>query len=265
MKGAVEEALDRAAQLLAGARYLVALVGAGLSAESGIPTFRGPGGLYQTQGSPDTRSYRRFLQDPASWWRQYLDQAADPARAALRRAIERARPNPGHYALAELERLGLLRYTISQNVDGLHYKAGSRRVGEIHGSRMKVRCVACLHRQPRDTVDPSRLPPLCPRCGSPMKSDTVMFGEPIPADVLEECRRHAALSDCMLVAGTSATVYPAAGFPRAVKERGGALIEVNPNPTPLSSMADVVLRGPTGQLLPALVRRVQAYAPGPED
>lgn len=257
MTGQLETSIEAAARLVVASRYVVALTGSGLSAESGIPTFRGPGGLWTRLGEPPMDGYRRFLADPEAWWRGQLEQQPDPARAEFREAIERARPNPGHYALADLETLGVLQCVITQNVDDLHFKAGARSVLEVHGNRTRLRCIACESRWSRDQFAIQELPPRCPRCGGLVKSDTVMFGEPIPRSVLDRCAMETDRSDCMLAIGTSATVYPAAGFPMTVKARGGAVIEFNPNPTALSASADIVVRGPTGETLPLLAQRVK--------
>ena len=253
----LSEAIDSAARLIVNSTHVVALVGAGISAESGIPTFRGPGGLWTRLGEPSMRGYQRFLEDPGAWWSQQLDEQADPARTEFRAAIDRAEPNAGHYALAHLEELGILKMTITQNVDNLHHKAGSLLVAEIHGNRTKLRCITCESRWLRDEFPIEGYPPRCPECEGLVKSDTVMFGEPIPRGVLDVCFRETERSDCMIIAGTSATVYPAASFPGTVKEQGGYLIESNPNETPLSPIADAVLRGPTGDTLPRLVQRVR--------
>ena len=165
-------------------------------------------------------------------------------------------PNAGHHALAELERLGVLKHLITQNVDGLHHKAGTRLVAEIHGNRTRLRCIGCEARWPRDGFALDPLPPKCPECGDLVKGDTVMFGEPVPPGVLELCSRVTDECDCMIVAGTSASVYPAANFPNRVLARGGRVIEANPNPTRLSERCEVVLRGPTGATLPMVAARV---------
>ena len=251
-----DTAIAEAAELISASEYVVALVGAGLSAESGIPTFRGAGGLWTRVGEPSMNGYQQFLRDPARWWEHQLNPEADPARTEFREAIDRAEPNDGHYALVSMERLGALKTTITQNVDNLHIRAGATRLVEIHGNRTKVRCIGCELRWPREAFDYESLPPLCPECGGLVKGDTVMFGEPIPPSVIDACFRETAMCDCIIVCGTSATVFPAASFPRMVKENGGTLIEANPNPTPLSDMADVVLRGPTGELLPDVVKRL---------
>ncbi len=260
----LEKAIEAAARTIAGAEHVVALVGAGLSVESGIPTFRGPGGLWTRVGEPSMNGYQEFLADPDTWWRQQKQRDEDPARADFREAIEKANPNPGHYALVELERMGHLASLITQNIDNLHYVAGSRHVLEIHGNRTKVRCISCELRWYRDEFTFTGPSPSCPECGGLMKSDTVMFGEPIPTGVLARCFDQASRCDCMIVAGTSATVYPAAGFPADVTARGGSIVELNPRPTPLSSMCDVIVRGPTGETLPMLVERLRAIGGDPD-
>lgn len=256
------EALERASEIVAASSYIVALVGAGMSAESGIPTYRGPGGLWTRIGEPDPRSFENFASDPKGWWERMLDRDKHPEppdRAHFREAIERAEPNPGHHALVHLERMGKMKYIITQNVDNLHRVAGSRHVAEIHGNRTLLRCVRCHYRTPRVEfdIDPNDLPPRCPQCGGVIKGDGVMFGEPIPPDVLSVCFQESDRCDCMLVLGTSGTVYPAAGFPTQALRHGARLIEVNVDPTPLSDIAHVSLRGPSGEYLPTLVSRVR--------
>ncbi len=253
----IDTGIDEAAGLIRESSYTVALTGAGMSAESGIPTFRGAGGLWTRVGEPSMNGYQEFLLDPIRWWVHQLDPAADPGRTEFRNAIDSAAPNPGHVALASLERLGILKSTITQNVDNLHARAGATRLIEIHGNRTKVRCISCEARWPRSQFSYDSLPPLCSECEGLVKGDTVMFGEPIPPSVIEACFRETDACDCMIVCGTSATVYPAAGFPQAVVANGGVLIEVNPNETPLTQFADVVLEGPTGELLPKLVDRLK--------
>ncbi|HXJ36648.1 MAG TPA: Sir2 family NAD-dependent protein deacetylase [Candidatus Eisenbacteria bacterium] len=248
--------LDVAAACLVRARYVIALTGAGLSVESGIPPFRGPGGLWTKYGEPPMNGYQRFLADPKKAWEDRLDPRG-PMRE-LWEALGRAEPNAGHRALVRLEEMGVVRATITQNVDNLHRLAGSRRLLEIHGNATLIRCIECVTRFERAEIDYAVLPPSCPRCSGLLKSDTVSFGEPIPPDVLAACSDEADRADCMIVAGTSATVYPAAGFPIAIAERGGDLIEVNPYPSELTSMCRVTLSGPAGDVLPQLADRVRA-------
>ncbi len=249
------EALDEAAACLAKARYVIALTGAGMSVESGIPPFRGPGGLWTKHGEPPMNGYQRFLADPRRAWEERLNPTGPMAE--LWSALAAARPNPGHQALVELEALGVLRAVITQNVDDLHRAAGSVRLLEIHGNATLIRCIGCVTRFARDEIDFAVLPPRCPHCDGLLKSDTVSFGEPIPPDVLEQCFEEAALADCMLVAGTSATVYPAAQFPFQIHERGGTLIEVNPYPSELTALCTHALRAPAGEALPRLLDRVR--------
>jgi NAD-dependent deacetylase len=247
----------RAAALLCDARHVVALTGAGLSVESGIPPFRGPGGLWTRYGEPPLDGYQRFLRDPAQAWRERLHPAAPWARA-LAETLAAAKPNAGHRALAELERLGRCAALITQNIDDLHRQAGSRRLLEIHGNHNLLRCIGCMHRfEPRQIpVAEDRLPPRCPDCGGIVKGDTVHFGEPIPPDVLRACTDEVGRSDCMLVVGTSATVYPSADFPVEVRRHGGAVIEINPEETDLTPLATVSLRGPGGGVLERLLHHV---------
>jgi NAD-dependent deacetylase len=244
-------ALDRAAECLARARYAIALTGAGLSVESGIPPFRGPGGLWTKHGEPPMDGYQRFLRNPRAVWEERLDPSG-PMRE-LWEALNAARPNPGHEALVELERLGVLKCTITQNVDNLHRLAGSERLLEIHGNATLIRCIQCVARFPRQAIDFAELPPRCPQCGGILKSDTVSFGEPIPPDVLERCFEEAERADCMIVAGTSATVYPAAQFPVAIHQRGGDLLEVNPYDSEITTLCRFSLRGPAGEILPRIL------------
>jgi NAD-dependent deacetylase len=247
--------IDQAARLILDASYVVALVGAGMSVESGIPPFRGPGGLWTKYGEPDMRGYDRFLADPKGWWEARLSR--DGYRAEFLDSLEQAKPNPGHHALAQLEDMGVLKHIITQNVDNLHYAAGSRNVAEIHGNMFKLRCIACNSRWQREEFSIKELPPYCPNCGGLVKSDGVMFGEPIPPDVLERCQVEAGKCDCMLLIGTSATVYPAAAFPNIVRSKGAPLVEINPLETTLSDVCNVVLRAPSAEVLPPIVERIK--------
>ena len=248
---AIDSALRQAAALFRRSQYAVALVGAGLSAESDIPTYRGSGGVYERFSEPTIDGWELFVADPAEWWRQAI--AHETSGSPFSQAIDRAVPNPGHYAMADLEHMGRLAHVITQNIDNLHTMAGSRRVTEIHGNRYRVRCIECGARERLETVNLDRLPPSCPMCGGLYKNDVVMFGEPIPRDALEECYRQTLAADLFLTVGTSAVVYPAADFPVLAKRRGAPLIEINPEETALSEIADVIIRAPAGVALPALV------------
>jgi NAD-dependent deacetylase len=247
-------ALEQAADLLISCRYVIAMTGAGVSVESGIPPFRGPGGLWTKHGEPPLDGYQRFLADPQGYWQQRLT-----APSEIVQALAQAQPNVGHYALAELERVGILRYLITQNIDNLHRAAGHQRVAEIHGNSQLLRCIGCGRRFPQEAIAIAleALPPRCPACAGIIKADTVHFGEPIPQDVLEICFRETREADCMLVAGTSVVVYPAASFPQMIKEQGGDIIEVNLDDTPLTPLADCSLRGRFAEILATLIELVR--------
>jgi NAD-dependent deacetylase len=249
--------IREAAHLIVDSEYVTAITGAGVSVESGIRPFRGPGGLWTEHGEPPMDGYRRFEENPKRYWEEMLSPAR---RNRFGDSFKEAKPNAGHYALAELEELGVLKSLVTQNIDNLHIEAGSRKVLEIHGNRLKLRCVRCGERFPREGFDLSTLPPHCPACGGVVKDDVVMFGEPIPRDILDACQAEASRSDCMIVAGTSAIVYPAASLPLIVKKRGGVIIEVNPLESELSKISDVVVRSPSGEALPTLVEALKKLA-----
>jgi NAD-dependent deacetylase len=241
-----------AARILTEARYAMGLTGAGMSVESGIPPFRGPGGLWTKYGEPPMNGYQLFLADPKKGWEDRIRRQDDE----LWRPLRVAKPNPGHSALATMEALGVLRFLITQNVDDLHRQVGHKALAEIHGNWKLIRCIDCGARFKSEEVSLEVLPPSCPKCEGILKSDTVSFGEPIPGDVLNQCMEHTARADVVLVAGTSATVYPAAGFAIEVKQRGGTMIEANLYKTELSPICDISLRGPTGEVLPRLAAAV---------
>lgn len=254
----LSNALDLAAELILRSKHVVALAGAGLSVESGIPPFRGPGGLWTKYGEPTNLSYRGFLNDPAEWWEARFrneDRPGDPIHE-LKVAVDQARPNPGHYAMVEMEKRGFLQCVVTQNVDNLHRVAGHQNVLEIHGNRTYLRCIYCGDRQPREGYHFDSLPPRCTRCSGIIKMDTVMFGEPIPEDVLLSCRQQAETCDLMLLVGTSGTVNPAARLPIVAKELGSSLIEINLDDTTLTSWCDIILNGPSGEILPLLLKRL---------
>jgi NAD-dependent deacetylase len=247
-----QQDIERAAQAIVNARYPIALTGAGMSVESGIPPFRGPGGLWTKYGEPPMNGFQIFMADPKKGWEDRLK----PRYEELWKPLRVAKPNPGHIALAELEKIGVLRFLITQNVDDLHRQAGTQSLAEIHGNYKLVRCLECNARLPEEEVSLEVLPPRCTRCGGLLKSDTVSFGEPIPTDVLRQCADHASRADLVIVAGTSATVYPAAGFAIEVKERGGKLVEVNLYESEITTICDHSLRGTSAEALPMLAATV---------
>ena len=239
--------LDRAAGLLRAADRVAVLTGAGVSAESGVPTFRGGGGLWEGHRVEDVATPRAFARSPEMVWRFY-----NARRAALRTV----RPNPGHHALVALEgRLGPDRFTlITQNVDGLHRAAGSRNVLEVHGSLARVRCTGCgrVEDRPEEALDDL---PRCGPCGALLRPDVVWFEEMLPEGVWEKAVAAASACGCFLVVGTSAVVYPAAGLIGTARARGCPVVEVNLEPTAVSHRVDVGLYGPSGEVLPRLVER----------
>ena len=256
----LERNLEQAADLLLGARYVVALTGAGVSVESKVRPFRGPGGIWTEHGEPPMDGYQRFLADPRREWQRMINR--EGYLKDMFEAFETAKPNAGHYALAELEEIGVLKSLITQNVDNLHRAAGSRNVAEIHGNCLLVRCLECNARFPKDDIPLDELPPRCPRCNGIMKNDGVYFGEPIAGDVLQKCQEDVSTCDCILLVGTSGFVYPAAGFPLTVRRTGGSLVEVDPHGTGLTHMCDVALKGKSGEVLPRLLERVKTGISG---
>ena len=251
--------IENAARILAAADYAIALTGAGLSVESGIPSFRGPDGLWTKYGQPSNLSYRVFSRDPQDWWERRLSDEVTPGNPTydLKDAVDNALPNPGHVAVAEFERAGVLKAVITQNVDDLHRRAGSLNLLEIHGNRNYLRCIGCGWRRPRAEYAITDVPPICRECGGVIKLDTVMFGEPIPAATLAACFAETQRCDAMLLVGTSGAVNPAAQLPILARERGAQIIEVNPEPTQLTPYAHTVITAAAGEILPHIAEAVQ--------
>ena len=232
--------------------YPIVLSGAGISADSGIPTFRSDSKLNNNFTKPIYFGhYKYFMKNPKKWWKDQLDFSSNPGRTKFRHAVENAKPNKGHYALTKMQKNNYVKNIITQNVDELHTRSGSKNVLEIHGSRYKCRCIKCGLRFPRESISFKTLPPIC-ECGGIIKYDTVLFGEPIPKNILEDCVKIINKADLILVTGTSTLVNPAASFPVHIKKNGGIIIEANTMPTPISKIADVVLRGSTSETLPEL-------------
>ncbi len=259
----MEQLVNRAARDIVAAKYAIALTGAGISTESGISDFRGPKGVWTLNPEAERKayqSYETFRADPKRWWVERLTVPGPLGN------LDEAMPNSGHYALVELETMGILKCVITQNVDALHEKAGSRNILEYHGSIAKLRCTSCGLRFRRDDFDLDRLlqenqlPPHCPGCRGVIKTDGVAFGEPIPADVAHQRLEEASTCDLMLICGTSAVVYPFANLPRIAREQGTAIIiEVNAEPTPLTEegISDYLIPGKTGEILPAIVEEIR--------
>lgn len=225
------------------ARSIAVLTGAGVSAESGVPTFRGAGGLWKQRRAETLATPEAFLQDPKMVWEWY-----DFRRGAL----AKVQPNPGHYALVELEKRAPAFTLITQNVDGLHELAGTQNVLRVHGSIWMVRCLDCGRERDDRRVPLPEIPPRC-ECGGILRPGVVWFGESLPADVWRKAEAAARAADLFLVIGTSAIVYPAAGLAQIAKASGARVVEINVAPTALSNEIDESLRGPSGELLPLLL------------
>ena len=243
--------IHRAAELIGTARRGLALTGAGVSAESGIPTFRGAGGLWMRCDPVKVASIEYFMADPSAYW----SVSKDRGRVALA-----ARPNPGHRALAALEASGHLVAVVTQNTDGLHQDSGSRAVIEVHGSSRMVQCLDCGNREPRSEVQARlevEMPPRCRICGGGfLKPTVVLFGEPLPQPALQQALALARQADVMVVVGSSLVVRPAADIPLVAIRSGAPLVVINPEPTPFDELAAVVIRGKSGEVLPEIVELI---------
>ncbi len=214
----------KAAHRISQSRYAVALTGAGISVESGIPDFRSAGGLWSRYDPMEFGHIDSFRADPGKVWKMLLD---------MDKLLRDAKPNPAHGALAELERRGILKAVITQNVDSLHQKAGSRFVIEYHGHNRTLRCDGCGLRVNRESVALERIPPRC-ACGGPLRPDFVFFGEDIPPEAHARAVLAAESCDLMIVIGTSATVAPASQLPLMARQGGAFILEINPDATALT-------------------------------
>ncbi|MFO1316907.1 MAG: NAD-dependent deacylase [Burkholderiales bacterium] len=233
------------AAALRAARFVAVLTGAGVSAESGVPTFRdAQQGLWAQFDPSELATPSAFARNPKRVWDWY---------AMRREMVGRVAPNPAHVALATLERRVPQFLLATQNVDGLHQRAGSERVVELHGNITRVRCSREGTVVARWDEGAENAPPRCPQCGAFLRPDVVWFEELLPPEALAAAEDAARRCDVLIVAGTSAEVYPAAALPNAALRRGARVVEVNPNATPLSAEVHDVLRGPAGVVLPALV------------
>lgn len=237
--------IEKTAELLKSAKRVAILSGAGVSKESGIPTFRdAQTGLWANYRPEDLATPQGFLQNPDLVWQWYDSR---------RKKLLEVSPNAGHYAMAELAQFVPELTVITQNVDGLHQQAGSKVVLELHGSITAFRCFAKGHPANTDNIEFGLTsPPKC-HCGSPYRPGVVWFGESLPGDVLSKAQQLAKSADIFIVAGTSGIVHPAASLPFIAKEAGATVIEINPEPTPITDTADIFLQGPSGQIWPKII------------
>jgi len=240
---------DGLIQQIATAVRVCVLTGAGVSAESGVPTFRdAQTGLWEKFKPKDLATPSAFQRNPKLVWEWY---------AWRRKLVSGVQPNPAHMALAEMERLFPRFHLIPQNVDGLHQRAGSRNVLELHGNITRTKCFdegTVVDEWPES----AEVPPRCPRCGGMLRPDVVWFEEPLPEREITEAFAASRACDVFLCIGTSAVVYPAASLPIEALEAGATVVEVNPEPTPFTHRAHFVLAGPAGKVLPELVAAVKA-------
>jgi NAD-dependent deacetylase len=281
----MEELIERAAKDLIVSTYAIVLTGAGMSTESGIPDFRGPDGIWTKNPEAEMEAYRAYddlRRDPKTHWEKQLNPTG--FYSLFMEEMGKANPNPGHYALADLEKMGIIKLAITQNVDGLHQKAGSQNVIEYHGGLWKLRCMSCGSRFPQNEYDlqklkrENQLPPRCRKCNGVLKGDGVYFMEPIPSDVAHDSLEAAWKCDLMLICGTSAVVYPFAQLPRMAREKridskrrtdsglfaverrpAVTIVEVNAESTPLTheGISDYLIQGKTGAILPRIVEAVR--------
>ncbi|MDP8221879.1 MAG: NAD-dependent deacylase [Candidatus Lernaella stagnicola] len=247
--------LQQAVEILRAAQHVVALTGAGISVDSGIPDFRSSGGLWDRFDPMEYAHIEAFRANPTKVWEMLREMTG---------IVKDSRPNPGHLALAELEKIGKLRAVVTQNIDNLHQEAGSHRVIEFHGNSRHLICLFCHREFTAEEVEQELatggvFPPRCPDDGHILKPKIVFFGEAIPMDAAAEAHAEAEDCDVMLVIGTSATVFPASGLPITARRTGSRIIEINRMTTPLTEqVAHHSLRGSSSEILPSLVAALQS-------
>jgi NAD-dependent deacetylase len=247
--------IERLAQLIIESKKVVVFTGAGISTESGIPDFRGPGGIW-SRYDPEDFTIQKFLSSPAARktvWKMSAESGL----------LTEAEPNPAHYAIAELYQLGKLDCVITQNIDNLHQKAGvpEDKVFELHGNTLWAVCLGCRRRFPMTEVlqkiKEGIEVPECPNCQGILKPDAVLFGEALPQETLWEATRRSQNCDLFIVIGSTLVIYPAAYMPTYAREAGARLAIVNLTPTPLDHYAIVVIQGEAGQIMPRVMEKVR--------
>ncbi|UCG91569.1 MAG: NAD-dependent deacylase [candidate division WOR-3 bacterium] len=240
--------IQKAIDILKSSKSVFVLTGAGISAESGVPTFRDADGLWKNYSATDLATPEAFARNPALVWEWYHWRQS---------IILKAAPNPAHYALVELEKKFSTFLLLTQNVDNLHRRAGSQNVLELHGNIFRARCLSCGNVQ-EHTIDPDNEVnnlPTC-SCSGLLRPDVVWFGEPIPQDVWQQSLTFLNQTDVALISGTSGIVWPAAAIPELAKKGGIKTIEVNLESTPISPIVDISLQGKAGEILPQIVQKL---------
>lgn len=241
--------IQAAAAVLGKARHLTAFTGAGISVESGVPPFRGPGGLWERY-DPKLLELSYFRSHPLECWKVLRELFYDH--------LSQAQPNPAHRVLARWETQGLLKAVITQNIDNLHFRAGSRKVIEFHGTTRTLSCPGCARTVAAGDVDLLELPPRC-ACGAVLKPDIVFFGEGIPTEAWEAADEAIRATDVLLIVGSTGEVYPAASLPRQAAGQGARIIEINPEPSAFTAAMQTMFLGlPAGQALSLLDRALEA-------
>jgi NAD-dependent deacetylase len=243
-----EKKITQLHQLVNNATKIVAFTGAGFSAESGISTFRGAGGVWSKYNPDIYANIHVFMQDPTYYWKFFLDERYP--------VMKKANPNKGHYALVKLEKRGKLYRVITQNIDGLHQIAGNTDVIELHGTTRTINCLNCKKTYSMDqiyTLLHKELPPRC-SCGGMLKTGTVLFGESLPQHALDQASLAVKHCDLFIVLGSSLVVYPAASLPQIAKEHGATLVIINIDPTPLDDLADIVINASTSRILTTIIK-----------
>ncbi len=253
----IQRQAKEVAESLLESKYAVALTGAGASTESGIPDFRSPGsGLWETTDDISVFTFMGFRKEPEKFYR---------LGTQIFETVSRAKPNLTHYALAELERLGLIKSIITQNVDSLHQKAGSKNVIEVHGHLRELECLSCgakysmgeiLRHYGKNHVSEFEVPPRCPSCGGLLKPTIVLFGEKLPHDEFGKAMEELKKADLLLIIGSSLLVHPVNSFPMKVIENGGELIIINLQRTPYDSLASLVVREKSGVFMKEVLHQV---------
>ncbi len=238
-----EEEFKQLIELLCQKSRIAVLTGAGISAESGIPTFRGEDGLWKTYRAEDLATSSAFSRDPKLVWEWYNWR---------RGIIAPVNPNPGHKVLARWEKIFPDFSLITQNIDGLHHKAGSEKIIELHGNIWKVRCSKEGTITDNHDFPLKELPPHCPSCGALLRPHVVWFGESLDHEILQKAYLLSSTCQIMFVIGTSAVVQPAASLPLMAAEAGAKIVEINPDPTPLTPYSDFSFRGKAGEILPSM-------------
>jgi NAD-dependent deacetylase len=252
----MKEHIEKIAQWIITSKRTVVFSGAGLSTESGIPDFRSPGGIWDRY-NPEDFYFQNFLASETSrekYW-QMATEMYEP--------IKKAQPNLAHLTIAEMEKLGKLDCVITQNIDGLHFKAGNseEKVVQLHGTAMHVSCLSCRKRYDRDEIQ-DRIQkgvkvPYCDDCGGPLKPATISFGQSMPERETEEAYHRSSLSDLFIVIGSSLVVQPAASMPLVAKRNGAKLVIINRDPTPYDHMADIVIHGQAGPIMASILEEVK--------